>query len=470
MERKQLVVLGAGPGGYAAAFLAADLGLEVALIDKAENPGGVCLYRGCIPSKALLHSAEVINSAKEASAFGITFSEPQIDIEKLRVWKDDVVRKLTSGLGQLTRQRKIEYICGTGKFVSNNLIEVIVKGGSKREIAFENAIIATGSSITEIPAFNLNSSSILNSTTALELTDIPKNMLIVGGGYIGLELGSVYAALGCRITVVEMLPRILAGADPDLTAVLQRSLTKKFERILTSTKVTGASISNDGISVKMEGEKGNSIEEVFEKVLVSVGRKPVTAGLGLENTGVKTDEKGFIVTDEQRRTSVKNIFAVGDIAGEPMLAHKASHEGRFAAEVIYGHKAVYEPKAVPSVVFTDPEIAWTGLTEEEAKKKGISYAVTKFPWAASGRALTLGKPDGLTKLIFDPETERLLGIGIAGPNAGELIAEGVLALEMGANAIDIKLSIHPHPSLSETIMESAEMFFGQSTSIYRPKK
>ena len=470
MEKKQLIVIGAGPGGYAAAFLAADLGMKVTLIDKEKNPGGVCLYRGCIPSKALLHAAELISSAEDAGRFGIEFAAPKIDLEKLRNWKNEVVSKLTSGLGQLSKQRKIEYIQGTAKFISSTSIEVTDNEGKATQYEFENSIIATGSGIAKMPGVSLSSDKILDSTSALELKEIPDAMLIIGGGYIGLELGTVYASLGTKISVVEMLPRILSGADPDLAAVLQKNLTKKFSSIKTETKVTGISESGNKLKVSFQEKDGTVFESEFDRVLVSIGRRPDTSGLGLEKTGIKIDAKGFIITDTTCRTSVKNIFAIGDIAGEPMLAHKASHEGRVAVEVIHGMKAAFEPKAIPAVVFTDPEIAWAGLTESEAKEKNIKHAVLKFPWAASGRALTLGRTDGLTKLIIDPETERILGVGIAGPRAGDLVAEGVLAIEMGANATDLKLTIHPHPTLSETIMESAEMFFGQSTHIYRPKK
>ncbi len=470
MEKKQLIIIGAGPGGYAAAFLAADLGINVTLIDKEKNPGGVCLYRGCIPSKALLHAAELITSAEDAVSFGINFGKPSIDLDKLRSWKNEVVTKLTSGLGQLTKQRKIDYIQGTAKFLSNDKIEVSFSDGTINQFEFENAIIATGSSVTNFPGLDLNSDKLLDSTTALDIKDIPGSMLVIGGGYIGLELGTVYASLGTKVSVVEMLPRILSGADPDLAAVLQKSLAKKFASVMTDTKVKAIVEKGKALNVSFEDKEKKSFDLEFDKVLVSIGRRPDTKGLGLENTDVKLDQKGFVQTDISRRSSVKNIFAIGDIAGEPMLAHKASHEGRVAVEVINGSKAAFEPKAIPAVVFTDPEVAWAGLTETEAKEKGIKYSLAKFPWAASGRAMTLGRTDGLTKIIFDPDTERILGIGIVGSSAGDLISEGVLAIEMGANATDLKLTIHPHPTLSETIMESAEVFFGQSTHIYRPKK
>lgn len=470
MENKQLIVIGAGPGGYAAAFLAADLGLKVTLIDNEKNPGGVCLYRGCIPSKALLHVAKVISESEEAKTFGVEYSKPKIDLKKMRSWKDEVVNKLTSGLGQISKLRNIDYIQGSVKFLSDNSIELTRENDSKETINFDNIIIATGSNPSRISSLDINSPRVLDSTSALEIEDIPKSMLIIGGGYIGLELGTVYATLGSKVTVAEMLPGILNGADNDLVAVLQKKIKSLFESILVETTVASLEEVKTGIKVIFEDNKSQRTEKVFDKVLISIGRKPNSKNLGLENTKVEIDNKGFIKVDNQLRTSVKNIFAIGDVAGEPMLAHKASHEGRVAAEVIAGHKSAFEPKAIPAVVFTDPEIAWCGLTENEAKEKNIEISVAKFPWAASGRALTIGRADGLTKLILDPKTERILGMGIAGPGAGDLIAEGVLAVEMGANATDLKLSIHPHPTLSETIMEAAEVFFGQSTHMYKPKK
>lgn len=470
LENKQLIIIGAGPGGYAAAFLAADLGLKVTLIDNENNPGGICLYRGCIPSKALLHVAKVISETDEAKKFGVEYSKPKIDLNKMRSWKEEVVSKLTSGLGQISKLRKIEYIKGSAKFLNDNSIEITKENNTKETIYFENIIIAAGSHPAKIPSLSIDSSRVLDSTSALDIEDIPKSLLVIGGGYIGLELGTVYATLGTKVTIAEMLPGILNGADADLVAVLQKRVKSLFESILVETKVISLEEVKAGIKVILEDNKSKRTEKIFDKVLISVGRKPNSGNLGLENTKVETDEKGFIKVDNQLRTSVKNIFAIGDIAGEPMLAHKASHEGRVAAEVIAGHKSAFEPKAIPAVVFTDPEIAWCGLTENEAKEKNIEISVAKFPWAASGRAMTIGRTDGLTKLILDPKTERILGMGIAGPGAGDLISEGVLAVEMGANATDIKLSIHPHPTLSETIMEAAEVFFGQSTHMYKPKK
>lgn len=470
MNKKRLIIIGAGPGGYAAAFLAADLGIVTTLIDSESNPGGVCLYRGCIPSKALLHVAKVISESAEAKNFGVEFSKPKIDIKKMRMWKDRVVNKLTSGLGQISKMRKIEYMKGKASFLDSESIELIKDDGSKETIYFENVIIATGSHPAKIPGLTIESSKILDSTSALNIEDIPKTMLVIGGGYIGLELGTVYATLGTKVTVAEMLSGILTGADRDLVSVLSKKITPLFDSILLETKVSSMEEVKNGIKVLFEDNKKQKIEKIFDKVLISIGRKPNTENLGLENTKVEINEKGFVKVDNQLRTTVNNIFAIGDAAGEPMLAHKASHEGRTAVEVIAGHKAIFEPKAIPAVVFTDPEIAWCGLTEAEAKEQNKDITVAKFPWAASGRALTIGRTDGLTKLIIDTETERILGVGIVGPGAGDLISEGVLAIEMGANATDIKLSIHPHPTLSETIMESAEVFFGQSTHLYKPRR
>lgn len=470
MNKKPLVLIGAGPGGYAAAFLAADLGINVTLIDKENNPGGVCLYRGCIPSKALLHAAKVINEASEAGEFGIEFLKPKINVNKLREWKNSVVAKLTGGVGQLAKQRKINYIQGTAKFISSSKLKIIRSDSSEEELSFENAIIATGSRIASIPSLDIKSSRVLNSTTALDLPEIPKSLLVIGGGYIGLELGSVYQALGSKVSVVEMLDGLLPGADRDLVSHLSKRLKDKFENIILNSKVVEMKEVKEGIKVKIEDNEGKRIEKTYDYVLMSVGRKPDTSELGLENTKVTLNERGWIKVNKQMKTDDPNIYAIGDIVGEPMLAHKASHEGRTAVEVIAGHKAAFEPMAIPAVVFTDPEIAWAGLTEIQAKEKNIKYATAKFPWAASGRALTLGRNDGVTKLILDPDTERILGVGICGPGAGELIAEGVLAIEMGANATDLKMTIHPHPTLSETLMESAEVFFGQSTHVYRPKR
>lgn len=465
----QVVVLGGGPGGYPAAFRAADLGLDVTLVDLEKNPGGVCLYRGCIPSKALLHAAKVLNEAREAAELGIHFGEPTIDLSQLRNFKDKVVLQLTGGVGLLSRQRKVRFIQGRGEFVDAHTLAVTPADGSRISVSFEYAIVATGSRPTVIPAFDFGSERMMDSTSALALPDIPRTLLVVGGGYIGLELGSVYAALGSTVTVVEMLPRILAGADEDLVRVLAKQLSSRFERIMVDTQVLGMEEVAEGIRVRFRGPDGDPFEEVFERVLVSVGRKPNTAGVGLEKLGVALDGKGFIVVDAQRRTNVTNIFAIGDVAGEPMLAHKATREGHVAAEAIAGHPTAFDPQAIPAVVFTDPEVAWCGLTEAQAVEQNRTVLVARFPWGASGRAATLGYSDGLTKLIIDSVNERVLGVGIVGANAGELISEGVLAIEMGALAADLELTIHPHPTLSETVMESAEAVYGQATHVYKRK-
>jgi len=470
MSSTQLVVIGGGPGGYAAAFHAADMGMQVTLVDMEPNPGGVCLYRGCIPSKALLHVAKVASEAKHASHWGLTYTEPTIDLDKLRGYKDSVVEKLTGGLGQLSKQRKITFIQGKASFVDAKNLSIELTAGGKQDLAFEHAIIATGSYPTRIPGLDIKSDRLMDSTGALDLPDIPKSLLVVGGGYIGLELGSVYAALGTKVTVVEMTDGLLPGADRDLVTFLARRLETTLDTILLKTKVTGMKESKKGITVSMELSDGKTTEETYDRVLVSIGRRPNSAIPGLDKTGVTVNEKGFIPVDSAMRTNVAGISAIGDVVGEPMLAHKASHEARVAVEAILGHKVAFEPQAIPAVVFTDPEVAWCGLTENDAKKQGRTVSVAKFPWAALGRAIAIDRPDGMTKLIIDPETERILGVGIVGAGAGELIAEGVLAVEMAALASDLKLSIHPHPTMSETVMEAAEVFFGHSTHVYRPKK
>jgi dihydrolipoamide dehydrogenase len=465
----QLAVIGAGPGGYPAAFLAADLGLQVTLIDMEPRPGGVCLYRGCIPSKTLLHAAKLLAEAREATDWGLEFSEPKINLEKLRTWKESVVQQLTGGTEQLAKQRKINFIQGRATFLNARMLNIQKTDGQEEALAFDHAIVATGSRPATIPNLSLDSERLIDSTGALELSDIPKTLLVIGGGYIGLELGTVYAALGSQVSVVEMLPGLLPGADRDLVRILSKRLEKLFHSIMLNTTVAELHEVKDGIKVKLEGDVEEP-EQTFEKVLLSVGRQPNSGDLGLENTNVEVDQRGFIIVDEQRRTSESTIYAIGDVAGEPMLAHKATHEGRVAAEAIAGHKVAFEPHAIPAVVFTDPEIAWCGLTEMQAKEEGRSIEVARFPWGASGRAQTLGRTDGLTKLVIDPDTERVIGVGIVGSGAGELISEGVLAVEMAALASDIKLSIHPHPTLSETVMEAAEVFYGQSTHVYRPKR
>jgi dihydrolipoamide dehydrogenase len=473
-QSTQVVVIGAGPGGYAAAFYAADLGMQVALVDPAVNPGGVCLYRGCIPSKALLHVADVVNEARHAEAWGVTFGAPKIDIEKLRAFKTKVVNQLTGGLGQLSKQRKITYIQGTAGFRDPRTLEITREGQSQPEtLTFEHAIIATGSRPSTLPGVTLQSPRLMDSTSALEVPDVPGSLLVVGGGYIGLELGTVYAALGTKVTVVEMTDGLLPGADRDLVNVLARRIESMSEAVLLKTKVVAMNEAKNGIAVTFEGEGRPADapkERTFDRVLVSVGRRPNSAVPGLDRTRVKVNARGFIEVDPARRTAEPSIYAIGDVVGEPMLAHKASHEGRVAVESIAGERVAFEPLAIPAVVFTDPELAWCGLTETDAQKQKREVTVTRFPWAASGRALTLDRTDGMTKLVLDPKTERVLGVGIVGPGAGELIAEGVLAVEMGANATDVRMTIHPHPTLSETIMESAEVFFGQATHVYRPRK
>ncbi|MGA8018701.1 MAG: dihydrolipoyl dehydrogenase [Desulfobacterales bacterium] len=466
----QVAIIGAGPGGYAAAFLAADLGLQVTLIDPEPNPGGVCLYRGCIPSKALLHIAAQIIESRSVRDRGVVFGRPKIQTAKLRSWKNDVVAQLTGGLGQLVKQRRIQYRQATAAFEDHRTLTIRETGGSTGKLSFENAIIATGSHVSALPVGDVDSDRLMDSSAALELETVPKKLLVIGGGYIGLEIGTVYAALGSKVTLVEMTAGLLPGVDRDLVGVLRKRLNGLFEKLLLETTVKEVKAQKNGLRVVIEGADGRRQTRIFERVLAAVGRRPTTSGLGLENAGVQTDERGFIRVDGQQRTSVDAIFAIGDAADEPMLAHKASHQGRVAAEVIAGRKVAFEPVAIPAVVFTDPEIAWAGLTETEAKEKSIDHTVSRFPWAASGRAATLGRGDGLTKLLVDPQTERILGVGLAGVGAGELIAEGVLAIEMGANATDLGLSIHPHPTLSETIMEAAEGVHGTATSYYRPKK
>jgi dihydrolipoamide dehydrogenase len=465
-----IAVIGAGPGGYAAAFLAADLGMKVTLIDREQNPGGVCLYRGCIPSKALLHVAKLIDESRHAKNWGVEFGEPRIDVTRLRSFKEGVVKKLTSGLGQLSKQRKVQYIRGAASFENSNTVRIKKHSGGEESVSFDRIIIATGSRPAVIPSLKLDSQRMLDSTSALDLQDVPGTLLVIGGGYIGLELGTVYAALGSKVSVVEMTPGLLPGADRDLVLPLHKRLEKSFESILLNTTVTAVKEEASGIRVCFEGKDLKEREKVFDKVLVSVGRKPNSEISGLDRTQVRVGQRGFIQVNKQLQTDDPAIYAIGDVVGEPMLAHKASHEGRTAVEQIAGHKVAFEPNAIPAVVFTDPEIAWTGLSETQAEKEGREIKVAKFPWAASGRAMTLDRTEGMTKLILDPATERVLGVGIVGVGAGELIAEGTLAIEMAATATDIALTIHPHPTLSETIMQSAEVFFGTSTDLYRPKK
>jgi dihydrolipoamide dehydrogenase len=469
MISAQVVVVGGGPGGYAAAFLAADLGLKTALVDPEVNPGGVCVYRGCIPSKALLHVAKLVAEARHAKAWGIAFAEPAIDLTKLRAFKDQVVGRLTNGTGLLAKSRKVQYLQGFASLDDAHSLRVKLVAGGEETVQFEHAIVATGS-VPAVPAsLRLDDARVMDSTSALNLPDIPKSLLVVGGGYIGLELGSVYATLGSAVTVVEMTPGLLPGADRDLVDVLAKGIGKIMKAVLLNTRVVQMKAAPEGIRVTFDAGAGTR-DEVFDRVLVAVGRRPNASVPGLDKTRVRLDERGFIVVDEQMRTAEPSIFAIGDVVGEPMLAHKASHEGRVAVEVIAGSKAAFAPLAIPAVVFTDPELAWAGLTEAQAQAAGRTVTVAKFPWAASGRAITLDRVDGLTKLVIDPTTERILGVGLVGSGAGELIAEGVVAIEMGASASDLKLSIHPHPTLTETLMEAAEVFFGQATHVYKPKR
>jgi len=465
-----IAVVGGGPGGYAAAFLAADLGLKVSLIDPEVNPGGVCLYRGCIPSKALLHVAKLIDESRHAKNWGIEYADPKIDLARLRSWKESVVKKLTGGLGVLSKQRKVEYIQGRAAFENSNTLRVSKTGGSEEILSFDRIVLATGSRPAIIPSLKLESPRVMDSTSALDLNEVPGTLLVIGGGYIGLELGTVYAALGSKVSVVEMLPGLLPGADRDLVLPLHKRVERIFDSILLNTTVAAMKAESDGIRVSFDGPDVKERERVFDKVLVSVGRKPNSEIAGLDKTQVQLDARGFVQVNKQLQTNDPAIYAIGDLVGEPMLAHKASHEGRTAVEAIAGHKVAFEPAAIPAVVFTDPEIAWCGLTETQAQKDGREIKVAKFPWAASGRAMTIDRTEGITKLILDPQTERVLGVGIVGAGAGELIAEGVLAVEMAAVAKDIGLTIHPHPTLSETLMAAAEVFFGTATDIYRPKK
>ncbi|HMP76455.1 MAG TPA: dihydrolipoyl dehydrogenase [Kiritimatiellia bacterium] len=460
-----LLVIGGGPGGYPAAFLAADHGLDVTMVELDSNPGGVCLYRGCIPSKALLHVARVITEAREAKHWGLTYPEPKIDLNQMRDWKNKVVSKLTGGLGSLTKKRKITYVQGRARFLSNRSVLVDRKDGAQQTLTFDHCILSTGSRPVVPGNMKLATDRLMDSTSALNIPDVPGSLLVVGGGYIGCELGTVYAALGSKVTVVEMLPQLLTGADRDLANVLIGVLEKRFHKIMLKTKVVEMKEKGDQIEVRFEGLHVDQPVQTFDRVLVSVGRRPNTEDLGLENTRIQLDPKGFVKIDKQRRTPEPHIYAIGDVAGDPMLAHKASHEGRVAVEAILGHPSIFDPRAIPAVVFTDPEMAWCGLTELQAKQDGREVKIASFPWAASGRATTLGRNEGLTKLVLDPHTEQVLGVGIVGVGAGEMIAEGVLAVEMAARADDLKMSIHAHPTLSETMMEAAEIFFGHGTHV-----
>lgn len=464
----EVLVLGAGPGGYTAAFRAADLGKQVVLIEKFAILGGVCLNVGCIPSKALLHVAKVISEAEEVSHHGVTFAKPKIDINQIRTWKESVVNKLTGGLSMLAKQRKVQVVQGTAKFTSPNHVAVETKDG-KKTISFETAIIAAGSSVARIPGFPYDDPRIIDSTGALQLQDVPKRMLIIGGGIIGLEMATVYDALGSKITVVELMDQLMPGADKDLVKPLHKRIEKRYEAIYLKTKVSKIEAQKAGLKVSFEGEQAPE-PQLYDRVLMAVGRRPNGRDIGADAAGVTVNERGFIPVNIQMRTNVPHIYAIGDIVGDPMLAHKASHEGKVAAEVIAGHHAAFEPLTIPSVAYTDPEIAWMGLTETQAKAQGIAYEKASFPWAASGRALSVGREEGATKLLLDPSTRRILGAGIVGVNAGELIAEAVLALEMGSDMEDIGLTIHPHPTLSETLGFAAEMAEGTITDLLAPKK
>ena len=464
-----ILVIGSGPGGYAAAFRAADLGRKVIIVDKDPTLGGVCLNRGCIPSKTLLHIAKVLEETESLKKMGVSFAKPKIDIKTVRDWKNKIINQLSGGIAQMAKARKVETIEGVATFVSDKEIQIERKS-EKENITFDHCIIAAGSSSSKIPGIPFDNKNVLTSKTALDIEKIPKNLLVIGGGYIGLEMGTVFNALGASVSIAEFLPNLLPGADPDLVKPLARKLKKHFDEIYLSTKIVDVKPSKpNGLIITMEKD-GERTTKKFEQVLVSVGRKPNTKTIGLENTTIKTNTKGFIEVDKQQKTNVKNIYAIGDIAGDPMLAHKATHEGKVAAEVICGLSAAFDAKAIPAVIFTDPEIAWVGTTESEAKEKSIPYEKGEFPWAASGKSLAIGRNEGKTKIIFDPVTKRTIGVGIVGPNAGDLISEGALAIEMGADAEDISLTVHPHPTLGETFANAAEVFEGTVTDLYIPKK
>ena len=465
-----VVVLGSGPGGYTAAFRAADLGKKVVLIERYATLGGVCLNVGCIPSKALLHTAKVITEAEETAHHGVSFGAPKIDLEALKNWKNnDVVAKLTGGLAQMAKQREVTVVAGNGQFTSPKQIAVTGTDGAVTTINFENAIIAAGSQASQFPGAP-DDARIMDSTGALKLDDIPKRLLVIGGGIIGLEMGTVYDALGSRVSVVEFMDGLITGCDRDLVRPLQKRMDKRFEAIMLSTKVTKMEAKKDGIHVSFEGDEAPKEVQIYDRVLVSIGRKPNGNNIGADKAGVAVDERGFIAVDKQMRTNVSHIFAIGDIVGQPMLAHKATHEGKVAAEVIAGQKVEFVASVIPSVAYTDPEIAWVGVTELDAKAKGIEIEKASFPWAASGRAISVARTEGSTKLIFDKTTHRLIGAGIVGVNAGELLAEAVLAIEMGADAHDLGLTIHAHPTLSETICFAAEMKEGTITDLYIKKR
>jgi len=465
----EVLVLGAGPGGYTAAFRAADLGKQVVMVDRWPSLGGVCLNVGCIPSKALLHAAKVIAETKEMAEHGLSFTEPTIDLDKLRGWKDGVVKRLTGGLAGLAKQRKVTTMRGTGVFTSMNQLRVTTEDGSTKIVSFEQAIIAAGSEPVSLPFIPHQDPRVIDSTGALELEGVPQRLLVLGGGIIGLEMATVYSELGSQITVVELMDQLIPGADKDIVTPLTKRITKRYQNIYLSTKVTNVEAGDEGLIVSFEGAKAPATD-TFDKVLVAVGRRPNGRAIGAENAGVLVDERGYISVDKQQRTNVPHIFAIGDVVGQPMLAHKAVHEGKVAAENAAGRNSYFDAKVIPSVAYTDPEVAWVGLTENEAKAAGVKYGKGVFPWAASGRSLSLGRDEGSTKVLFDETSERIIGCGIVGPNAGDLIAEAALAIEMGADAADIGLTIHPHPTLSETIGMAAEAFEGTITDLYLPKK
>ena len=465
----EVVVLGSGPGGYTAAFRAADLGKKVVLIEKDSSLGGVCLNVGCIPSKALLHSAKVITEAEDMADHGITFDTPNVDLDKLRGWKDSVVKQLTGGLGGLAKGRKVQVVNGFGTFTGPNMIEVN-NNGARSTVSFDQCIIAAGSEPVTLPFIPHDDERVIDSTGALELKDIPKRMLVLGGGIIGLEMATVYDALGSNVTIVELMDQIIPGADKDIVKPLHNRIASRYEDIKLKTKVTAVEAREDGLKVTFEDDKGEVTTDVFDKLLVAVGRRPNGGKLNAAAAGVAVDERGFIAVDSQQRTGQAHIFAIGDVVGQPMLAHKAVHEGKVAAEVAAGHKRHFDARVIPSVAYTDPEVAWVGVTENQAKAEGLKIGKGVFPWAASGRSLSLGRSEGLTKLIFDAESDRVIGAGIVGPNAGDLIAEVALAIEMGADAVDLGHTIHPHPTLSETVNFAAEMFEGTITDLMPPKK
>jgi len=471
MSNKQLqtevVVIGSGPGGYAAAFRAADLGKKVILVERYDSIGGVCLNVGCIPSKALLHAAKIIDDADDMANFGIQFAKPQVDVSKIKAWKDGIVTRLTGGLKALAKQRKVDIVTGVAEFISDK--QILVKGKEETVIQFEQAVIATGSSPVKLP-FIPEDSRIFDSTGALQLEHVKGDMLIIGGGIIGLEMATVYNALGAKIHVVEMMDQLIPGADRDIVQPLHKRVEKHYAKIMLQTSVTAVEAKKDGLYVSFKGEQAPATPQRYDSILVAVGRRPNSANLGLDKAKVQVSDRGFITVDKQMRTNISNIYAIGDIVGNPMLAHKATAEGRLAAEVIAGKKHFFDAKCIPSVAYTDPEIAWVGLTETEAKKQGVNYGKAVFPWLASGRALSMNRTEGLTKLIFDNDSHRILGAGIVGVSAGDLIGELGLAIEMGCDVEDIALTIHAHPTLSETVMMAAEIFEGTITDLYMPKK